>query len=150
VKHVIVAESSVSFGAASREQFYVSTSRGIDRMDVVTNSKAELLDAVQPSSQRRSAMELVEKTPSPKPLPEDYREELQRAQKRADEMLRQRNEEQERQTREPSAKQQRDEKPEHLKPHPKDEERLKAEMSHAEPLRERVEEQKEIEPEIEF
>ena len=150
VKHVIVAESSVSFGAASREQFYVSTSRGIDRMDVVTNNKAELLDAVQPSSQRRSAMELVEKTPSPKPLPEDYREELQRAQKRADEMLRQRNEEQERQTREPSAKQQRDEKPEHLKPHPKDEERLKAEMSHAEPLRERVEEQKEIEPEIEF
>jgi leucyl aminopeptidase (aminopeptidase T) len=85
-------------------------------MDVVTNNKAELLDAVQPSSQRRSAMELVEKTLGAKPLPEDYREELRKAQARAEEMASQRNEEQKQRM----------------------EERPKAEMSDAERLREQL------------
>jgi ATP-dependent exoDNAse (exonuclease V) alpha subunit len=84
VNHVIVAESAVSFAAGSREQFYVSTSRGRKRLDVFTNNKAELLEAVEPSSQRRSAMELVAATSDEKPLPEDYREELRRAQERAE------------------------------------------------------------------
>jgi hypothetical protein len=46
VDHVIVMESAVSFAAASREQIYVSAGRGKIRLDIVTNNKVELLEAV--------------------------------------------------------------------------------------------------------
>jgi len=84
VDHVIVVESPVSFAAASREQAYVSMSRGKRRLDVVTNNKVELLEAIQPSSRRHSAMELVEPKPDKNLLPEDYRAELRMAQERAE------------------------------------------------------------------
>jgi conjugative relaxase-like TrwC/TraI family protein len=88
VDHVIVVESAVSYAAASREQWYVSTGRGKKRLDIVTGNKVELLEAVLPSSRRHSAMELVEPKPETNPLPEDYREELRKAQERAEAALR--------------------------------------------------------------
>lgn len=83
VNHVIVAESSMSLGAASREQVYVSLSRGRRRVDLFTDNKEGLFDAVEASSRRRSATELV----ADKPLPEDYHLELRKAQERAEQRM---------------------------------------------------------------
>ncbi|MBX3351663.1 MAG: DUF853 family protein [Phycisphaeraceae bacterium] len=57
---VIVGQSSESFPASSREQFYVSASRGRERVVVFTDDKAELLRAVSRSEERLSGTELVE------------------------------------------------------------------------------------------
>jgi len=57
VDRVIVAEGSESFNAASREQFYVSVSRGRQHVTVYTDSKAELFEAVQKTSQRVAAID---------------------------------------------------------------------------------------------
>ncbi len=56
---VFVAESSESFRAADREQFYVSSSRFRESLTIYTDDKAALLDAVKKTSQRPSAMDLV-------------------------------------------------------------------------------------------
>jgi conjugative relaxase-like TrwC/TraI family protein len=58
---VFVAESSESFRAAGREQFYVSASRFKDTLTIYTDDKRELLNAVRKSSQRPSATDLVTK-----------------------------------------------------------------------------------------
>ena len=58
---VFVAESSESFRAADREQFYVSVSRFKESLTVFTDDKHELLEAVRKSSKRPSAMDLVAK-----------------------------------------------------------------------------------------
>jgi conjugative relaxase-like TrwC/TraI family protein len=55
---VLVAESAASFPAASREQFYVSVSRGRQQATIYTDDKAALLDAVKQSDERISATEL--------------------------------------------------------------------------------------------
>jgi conjugative relaxase-like TrwC/TraI family protein len=73
---VFVAESSESFRAADREQFYVSASRFKESLTIYTDDKRELLAAVRKSSQRPSALDLVtkeilgsvEETPVKKPL----------------------------------------------------------------------------------
>lgn len=57
---VIVGQSSQSFPASSREQFYVSASRGRERVVVFTDDKAELLHAVSRSDERLSGTELLE------------------------------------------------------------------------------------------
>ncbi len=59
VERVFVGQSSESFPASSREQFYVSVSRGTEKVTVYTNDKHELLDAVKRSDERLSATELV-------------------------------------------------------------------------------------------
>ena len=56
---VFVAESSESFRAADREQFYVSASRFKESLTIYTDDKRELLAAVRKSSQRPSATDLV-------------------------------------------------------------------------------------------
>ena len=58
---VFVAESSESFRAAGREQFYVSASRFKEALTIYTDDKHQLLEAVRKSSHRPSAMDLVNK-----------------------------------------------------------------------------------------
>jgi hypothetical protein len=58
---VFVAESSESFRAADREQFYVSASRFKDNLTIYTDDKHQLLEAVRKSSHRPSATDLVSK-----------------------------------------------------------------------------------------
>jgi hypothetical protein len=59
VDRVFVAESSESFRAADRQQFYVSASRFKEALTIYTDDKQQLLDAVSKSSERPSAMDLV-------------------------------------------------------------------------------------------
>ncbi|CAN5819425.1 hypothetical protein BH10BAC2_BH10BAC2_27070 [soil metagenome] len=59
VDKVIISQSSMSFRASSKEQFYVSVSRGRQAVSIYTDDKAELLHAVQQSHERRSAIELT-------------------------------------------------------------------------------------------
>lgn len=56
---VFVGQSSDSFAASSREQFYVSASRARKQVVVYTNDKDALLDAVSESDERLTAMELI-------------------------------------------------------------------------------------------
>jgi conjugative relaxase-like TrwC/TraI family protein len=58
---VFVAESSESFRAAGREQFYVSASRFKEALTIYTDDKNQLLEAVRKSSHRPSATDLVSK-----------------------------------------------------------------------------------------
>jgi conjugative relaxase-like TrwC/TraI family protein len=58
---VFVAESSESFRAADREQFYVSASRFKEALTIYTDDKHHLLEAVRKSSHRPSATDLVAK-----------------------------------------------------------------------------------------
>ena len=64
---VFVAESSESFRAAGREQFYVSASRFKEALTIYTDDKHQLLEAVRKSSHRPSAMDLVNKDISESP-----------------------------------------------------------------------------------
>ncbi|MCC6228540.1 MAG: relaxase domain-containing protein [Phycisphaerales bacterium] len=59
VDRVFLGQSSSSFRASSREQFYVSASRGREQVLVFTDSKAELLQAVSHSDERLSGTELI-------------------------------------------------------------------------------------------
>lgn len=59
VGKVIVAQSAESFPASSREQFYVSLSRGKRQAVVYTDDKDALLRAVQDSDDRPSATEAM-------------------------------------------------------------------------------------------
>jgi len=56
---VIIAESSESFAAASRQQFYVSVSRGRSDCSIYTDDKDGLLKAVSGMGERMSATELA-------------------------------------------------------------------------------------------
>jgi conjugative relaxase-like TrwC/TraI family protein len=58
VDRVLIGQSSASLPASSREQFYVSVSRGKERATIYTDDKEALLDAVKPSDDRLSATEL--------------------------------------------------------------------------------------------
>jgi len=80
VDRVFIAESAESFGAASQEQFYVSVSRGRHLARVFTNDKEELLEAVQNTSKRVAAMDLIKD--DNRAL--DHEAELRRAQERAE------------------------------------------------------------------
>ena len=59
VDHVLISQSTASFSVASREQFYVSASRGRLGVEVYTDSKALLREAVQASDARQNAHELL-------------------------------------------------------------------------------------------
>jgi len=59
VNRVIVMQSKISGKAASKEQFYVSASRGKFAISVHTDDKASLLRSVNRSTQRMTAMEVA-------------------------------------------------------------------------------------------
>ncbi|MEI8022502.1 MAG: ATP-binding domain-containing protein, partial [Schlesneria sp.] len=59
VDQVFVAQSSTSLPASSLEQFYVSVSRARQNVTIYTDDKEALREAVQESSRRLSATELV-------------------------------------------------------------------------------------------
>jgi conjugative relaxase-like TrwC/TraI family protein len=59
VDRVFVGQSSQSFPASSREQFYVSASRGRYQVTAYTDDKEALLEAINQSDERLSATELV-------------------------------------------------------------------------------------------
>ncbi len=59
VDKVFIGQSSQSFPASSREQFYVSVSRGRQGATIYTDDKEALLDAVNRSDDRVTATELV-------------------------------------------------------------------------------------------
>ena len=65
VDRVLVAMGEESFPAASRQQFYVSASRGRERVTVYCTDKAELLRAAMRSDERTSATELVAASQEP-------------------------------------------------------------------------------------
>jgi hypothetical protein len=65
VDHVLIAQSAASGRAASQEQFYVSVSRGRKSAHVFTDDKEALRRAVQLSSARRSAHDLVREESGP-------------------------------------------------------------------------------------
>jgi hypothetical protein len=62
VDKVLLALGSESLVAANREQFYVSVSRGREGVRLYTDDKAAMMDAVQDSSARLSATELMQST----------------------------------------------------------------------------------------
>lgn len=59
VDRVFIGQSSTSLTASSREQFYVSASRGRERATIYTDDKEALLEAVNRSDERLSATELM-------------------------------------------------------------------------------------------
>ncbi|MGD0462098.1 MAG: MobF family relaxase [Tepidisphaeraceae bacterium] len=59
VDHVFIAESSMSAPAASREQLYVSVSRGRSRATIYTDDKEALRESVQRYDDRLSATEVM-------------------------------------------------------------------------------------------
>ena len=59
VDRVFIAESSESFRAADRQQFYVSVSRFKEALTIYTDDKRQLLEAVSKSSERLSATDVV-------------------------------------------------------------------------------------------
>jgi hypothetical protein len=63
----LVALGSESFTAANREQLYVSLSRGREAVRLYTDDKEAMFDAVQHSSARLSATELMQAKHPPKP-----------------------------------------------------------------------------------
>lgn len=59
VDRVLIAQGAMSFGATSKEQFYVSVSRGKTGVSIYTDNTAELREAVQRTGQRQTAGEVV-------------------------------------------------------------------------------------------
>ena len=59
VDRVFIAQSSASKPASSREQFYVSVSRGRDRAIVYTHNKTALREAISQSDERLTATEFI-------------------------------------------------------------------------------------------
>lgn len=60
VDKVLIAQSSFSTRASSKEQFYVSISRGKNEISIYTDNKQELREAVQRSTHRKTASEVVD------------------------------------------------------------------------------------------
>ncbi len=63
VDRVFVGQSSQSFPASSREQFYVSCSRARERVIIYTDNKVDLREAINQSDERVSATEFVNGDP---------------------------------------------------------------------------------------
>lgn len=58
--YALLAMSTSSFAAASREGYYVAGSRASEELQIFTDDKTELRDyAIQKSSERMAAMELI-------------------------------------------------------------------------------------------
>jgi ATP-dependent exoDNAse (exonuclease V) alpha subunit len=87
----LVAMGSESFAAANREQIYVSLSRGRRGIRIYTDDKAAMMEAVQRSSARLSAMELMGEEQARKVKRKAGRERLYDHVRRADLRRRERN-----------------------------------------------------------
>jgi conjugative relaxase-like TrwC/TraI family protein len=59
VDRVFIGQSAASLPASSREQFYVSVSRGRERATVYTDDKPALLEAVSRGDERMTATEMI-------------------------------------------------------------------------------------------
>lgn len=57
--HVLIGQSSSSFLASDQKQFYVSVSRGRKRVKIYTDNKKELKEAIMPTNNRMSALDLL-------------------------------------------------------------------------------------------
>lgn len=57
---VYIAQSALSYGASGDKQFYVSTSRGTEKLEIYTDNKIELKQAIQRDSERMTAQELAQ------------------------------------------------------------------------------------------
>ena len=62
VDKVILAQSSLSQPAASREQFYVSVSRAKQQVEIFTDDKEELYRSVYQSKQRKTALDMQDQS----------------------------------------------------------------------------------------
>lgn len=60
VDRVLIAQGAESFAASSREQFYVSVSRGKKQARIYTDDKETLREHIKKSGERASATELLE------------------------------------------------------------------------------------------
>ncbi len=60
VDEVFIAQGTESMPASSREQLYVSASRGREKVEIYTDDKAALFEAVNQSGERVSATELTQ------------------------------------------------------------------------------------------
>lgn len=69
VQRTILDMSSWSLGAINSEQMYVSASRAKEWMRLYTDNKAEVREAIQRSSQKLAAVDLVGRVRPPKPRP---------------------------------------------------------------------------------
>ncbi len=58
---VIISQSALSFGASNEKQFYVSASRGTERLTIYTDNKEELRKSIVRSGDRMSAGEVAKK-----------------------------------------------------------------------------------------
>jgi conjugative relaxase-like TrwC/TraI family protein len=59
VKVVLIGQAAESFPASSKEQFYVSVSRGREEVRIYTSDKNALREAIEQSDERLTATELV-------------------------------------------------------------------------------------------
>jgi hypothetical protein len=59
IQRLFVAECEASLPAASREQFYVSASRGVEAIKIYTDNKDALMEAVAISGERPAATDLA-------------------------------------------------------------------------------------------
>jgi hypothetical protein len=82
VDTVLIAQGVESFGASSREQFYVSVSRGKKKALLYTDNKAALKDRIEESGQRASASELLDNDVTARGKPRRIEEELHAARER--------------------------------------------------------------------
>lgn len=57
--HVLIGQSSSSFSASDQKQFYVSVSRGRKGVKIYTDNKQELKEAIMPTRNRMSALDLL-------------------------------------------------------------------------------------------
>ena len=59
---VYIAQSALSYGASGDKQFYVSTSRGTEKLELYTDNKVELKQAIQRDTDRMTAQELAQQS----------------------------------------------------------------------------------------
>jgi conjugative relaxase-like TrwC/TraI family protein len=71
VHRTILAMSAASLGATNAEQLYVSSSRATERMTLYTDDKTAVRDAVQRSSRKAAALDLLAERPAPKANPRE-------------------------------------------------------------------------------
>ena len=86
MQRVILGMAAASLGAINQEQLYVSASRAKEWLRLYTDSKDEIREAVQRSSQKLVAHDLLGLHHEPKPKPshlERMREHIKRMRKRA-------------------------------------------------------------------
>ena len=62
VDKVILSQSTLSQSAASREQFYVSVSRARQQVEIFTDDKEGLYQAVYQSKQRKAALDMQDQS----------------------------------------------------------------------------------------